>query len=185
MAVFAFDGLVGLAPKLRDEVRSTLLRTLKVTITAPGDGSEQDTGEDLPDLAVAHSVFMHVRTAEATGTTKTIDVGLLSTETGGDADGFLNDVDVSSTGLVLPGITETAGGTETHISATTYGDLIADFELGSNTAGDHGYVHPHPYATDENTAKSVSFTAGSADFAELVADLYFVLLTPTVAQHGT
>lgn len=170
MSVFAFDGLVGLAPKLRDEVRSTLLRTFKVTVTAPADGTEQDTGDDLPDLAVLPDVFVHVRTAESTGTTKTIDVGLLSTETGGDADGFLAGVDVSSTGLVK-GTLDSAG--------QTLGALLHVDEGGT------GELVPEPHLTDAVTAKSISFTAGSADFAELVADLYFVLLTPTVAQHGT
>lgn len=138
------------------------------------DASEVDTGLTLPDNSIVlPSVVIEVVTAEATATTKTIDVGLLSTETNGDADGFLSGADVSATGYVLPGLTETAGGTETHISAVTYGALIADFELGSNTAGDHGYIHPHPHVIDGD-AQSVSVTFGdSAGASELDAFVYF------------
>lgn len=146
----------------------------RIRLTAPADGSETDTGEDLPSRCLVHDLWLDVTTAEATGTTKTLDIGLLSSENNGDADGFVSGLSMAATGLIRPGVTETAGGTETFISAVTYGALLADFELGSNTAGDHGYIHRHPHIVDAD-AQSVSITAGSADWAEFVADLYLLI----------
>lgn len=127
----------------------------KINLTAPADGSETDTGTDLPSDAIVTDVFLHVNTAEATGTTKTIDVGLLSSESNGDADGFLDGVDVSGTGWVK-GTLDSGG--------QTLGALLHVDESGG------GVLVPEPHIID--TAVSVSYTAGSADFAELDADLY-------------
>src|SRR6056297_1861115 len=69
----------------------------KIAITAPEDNSEQSTGFVLPDKAIVHDVFLDVTTAEVTGTTKTINVGTDSTDSG-DADGYLAGVSVSTTG---------------------------------------------------------------------------------------
>lgn len=131
-------------------------RVLRLRLTAPADGSENDTGIDVPDDAQITNVLLNVITAEATGGTKTVDVGLLSSESGGDADGFLNGVDVSSTGLVQGSLA--SGG-------QTLGALLSADEDGAGT------LVPEPHLTASVTAKSVSYTAGSADFAELVADL--------------
>lgn len=132
---------------------------LRTSITAPADGSEQDTGLDIPDNCIVTDVFLNVKTAEATGTTKTIDVGLLSGESNGDADGFLVGADVSGTGIVQ-GTLDSAG--------QTLGALLTADEGGT------GELVPEPHV--KNVAESVSFTAGSADFAELEADIYVVLL---------
>ena len=141
------------------------------------DDSETNTSLTLPDNSIVlPHVVLEVVTAESTASTKTLDVGLASGESNGDADGFLSGADVSSTGYVLPGLTETAGGTETHISAVTYGALIADFELGSNTAGDHGYIHPHPHVIDGD-ANTVSVTFGDSDGpSEMEVRIYFHVL---------
>lgn len=154
-------------------------------LTTPADASEH-TAEPAPDgpaglagqlrdRVLVHDLWLDVTTAEATGTTKTLDIGLLSSENNGDADGFVSGLSMAATGLIRPGVTETAGGTETFISAVTYGALLADFELGSNTAGDHGYIHRHPHIVDAD-ARTISYTPGSADWAEFDAWLY-VLVT--------
>lgn len=133
--------------------------TKRVGITAPSDGSEQDTGFDLPSGAIVRDVFLDVGTAESTGTTKTIDVGLLSSESGGDADGFLDGISVASTGIVYP--TLDSGG-------QTLGALLSADEDGA------GALVPESFNADSVTAASVSFTAASANFAELVADIVIV-----------
>jgi len=69
-------------------------------INVLGSAAETDLGEDLPDEGVLLYAYVNVRTAEATAAAKTLAVGLLSTETGGDADGFDTSVSVAATGLV-------------------------------------------------------------------------------------
>lgn len=164
--------------KYDNSIQNDVVERVKVIRINASDGTgENDTGWDLPSTAIVTKVLVNVKTAEATGTTKTIDVGLLSTESGGDADGFLDGIDVSTTGLKGPGVTvtETAGVNETYISAvaSTYGALLADvnFELGTDTAGDTGYVNVNEKWHINENGNSVSWTPGSADFADLVADI--------------
>lgn len=139
-----------------DDLRLTWKR---IRLTAPADGNETDTGVDLPSDAVVLGVMLNVITAEATGTTKTIDVGLLSSETNGDADGFLDGVSVSATGWVKGTLLSTG---------QTLGALLHVDESGA------GVLVPEPHIIDE--AVSVTYTAASADFAELVADLYIQMI---------
>lgn len=145
----------------------------KISVSIP-DGTEQDSSWNLPATAIVHDVFVNVTTAESTGTTKTLDVGLLSSESGGDADGFLDGVNVSATGIKRGVATVTAGGTESYFSSTTRGALFRSFLAGANTATDVGTNYEKPHLSSAVTAKSISYTAGSTDFAELVADIYIV-----------
>lgn len=131
-----------------------------VPFTAPADGSETDTGYDLPADGIVVDCYMIVDTAEAIGTTKTVDVGLLSSETNGDADGFLDGVSVAAAGFVSGSLA--SGG-------QTRGALIRVDESGA------GVLVPEPLNLASVTARSVSVTAGSADFAELAARIVFVI----------
>jgi len=127
----------------------------KIAITAPEDNSEQSTGFVLPDKAIVHDVFLDVTTAEVTGTTKTINVGTDSTDSG-DADGYLAGVSVSTTGLKKGTVAN---------SAVTVGDLLlTDLDGASNVKEDD----------IASGGKEITFTAGSTDFAELVANIFIV-----------
>ena len=151
--------------------RELVLKHLVIPI-GYGDGTtENDTTQNLPSTAIVEDVLVNVTTAEATGGTKTLDVGLLSSETGGDANGFVAAVDVSSTGLKRPEGTFTAGTNETYLSANTRGVLLATALLGSNTATDVGTYAEKPFLTDSVTAKSVSWTPGSTDWAEFAGEI--------------
>ena len=170
----------GVSVAKRDESigQANIVDRVKVIRINASDGTgENDTGWDLPSTAIVEDVLVNVKTAEATGTTKTIDVGLLSSEAGGDADGFLDGVDVSSTGLkgASLSVTEAAGVNETYISAvaSTYGVLLADlnYELGTDTAGDTGYINLNRKPHLNSNGNSISWTPGSNDFADLVADI--------------
>jgi hypothetical protein len=147
------------------EIRNTAgfakaLEVYKYRFTAPADGSETDQGEDLPAGFVITDVIPYVVTAEATGTTKTVNVGLLSSESGGDADGFLDGIAVNATGFVRPTLAS---------AGQTLGAFLRDDESGD------GVLVPRVFFdTDAVTAKSLSITAGSADFAELVLDVYVI-----------
>jgi len=146
--------------------RGALVRCATASISSAPTGSEQDAGIDLPAKAVVLDVLVDVTAAEVTGGTKTMNVGLLSSESGGDADGFLVGVSCASTGLKRGVATVTAGGSETYLSATTRGALLGSFVAGSDSAGDVGTVYERPHLSDSVTAKSVSYTAGDSDWVE-------------------
>jgi hypothetical protein len=129
----------------------------KIPISNRG-ASEVDTGFDLPAKAVVLDVWVDVRTLEATGTTKTIDVGLLSSETGGDADGFLDGV---STASALSAAGTLAGGT------LTRGALLRDAS-GVSVA----YCRKN-HLSDSVDAKSVSYTLGS-EHTEVVGEIHLL-----------
>lgn len=140
--------------------------------------TETDLSYDLPADAQVEDVMIYVHVAEATGTTKTLDVGLLSSESGGDADGFLDGIDVSSTGLKRSSNTITVGANNTFLASSTRGALLRDLVAGEDTAaGGDGFVSNKPHLTSSVTAKSISVTPGSNNFAELVADIIFVYST--------
>lgn len=155
-----------------------VVKVKKLSISATPDGSEQDTTWDLPAKALVLDVLVDVTTAEATGGTKTLDVGLLSSESGGDADGFIDGLSVASTGLLRPGAAVTAGGTESYISSWTRGVLLTVGAplAGTNNAGDVGTYYEKPHSAGSVTAKSVTYTAGSNDFAEFRGDIYIIYL---------
>jgi hypothetical protein len=146
----------------------------RILISAAPTGAEQDTGFDLPAKAVLIDVFVDVKVAEATGGTKTLDVGLLSSEGGGDFDGFVDGVSVATTGLKRAGATVTVGSNETYISATTRGVLLASFLAGANVDGDGGHYLEKPHMSSSVAAKSVSFKAGSNDFVEFRGSIWLL-----------
>jgi len=151
-----------------------MLKVKKISVTA-SDGTEQDSGWDLPDKAVVLDVFVDVTTAESTGSTKTLDVGLLSSESGGDANGFLDGVSTASTGLVRGVPTITTGSNEVYFASTTRGVLLASLTAGSDAATDVGTYYEKPHLSDSVTAKSVSYTAGSAQ-TEFVGAIFVVYI---------
>lgn len=123
------------------------------------DNSEKDTGLDLPSncLITAFDVSLRVTTTDAT---ETIDVGLLSSESGGDANGFITAASVANSGFVelLPQIT---GGTNIDYVGTRYvGDLLATSIAGADAVATVGGFTSKRYRTD-GTAKSITYT-GSA-----------------------
>jgi len=162
------------AVALRDPVTNDLLRIFTspagesvaerikvIPITVVASTAEQDTGVDLPATAVVLDAYVQVLTAEATGTTKTVDVGTLSTESGGDADGFLDGISVATpTGVKVPSLV--AG-------AVTRGVLLKETVTDSAAAT---HSSPLPYTTAAHpSARSISYTLGSNDFVELVAKI--------------
>lgn len=151
------------------------IKVLKIPVTGNLTGSEEDTGIDLP----ANSIILHnlvnveVTAAEATGSTKTIDVGLLSSESGGDADGFIDGLSVASTGYKQPQPVVTVGSNETfYASAQIIGALFrAGFVAGTDVDGNFGLLALKNHLTAATTARSVSITSGSA-FSEFRGNVY-------------
>lgn len=105
--------------------------------------------------------IVNVRTAEATGTTKTIEVGL-----GATAAGLINGLSVAATGIFKP--------TQLFGSVTLGSLLLVDTASGVNPTFE-------PYVV--TAASSVTWTPASANFANLDADVYLSLLVPVDATQ--
>lgn len=150
---------------------SLKVKKLPVAVLTTG---EKDTGWDLPAQSVVYDVLVNVTTLEATATTKTIDVGLLSSETGGDTDGFIDGAVTSAAAIVRGGVTVTTGSNTKFFAATpTRGVLMAHHQAGTDVDQDEGLYLEIPHRAQAVTAKSVVYQLGSAH-TELVADIYIL-----------
>jgi hypothetical protein len=70
-------------------------QTFEFPITIAASAAAQDTGIQAPLNMQAMSAYLRIRTAEATGTTKTVSVGIV-----GASASFLSAQDVSAVGAV-------------------------------------------------------------------------------------
>ena len=124
--------------------------------------TEFDTGmEFAADMMIKpHGAGIFVDAVDAG---ETLDVGLLSTETGGDANGFMALIDVATAGGVAAKAVVTVGGTENFFASTVLGALLSeDFLAGANVATDVGTNYDTVHRCD-GVAKTISLTltAGS------------------------
>ncbi len=128
-------------------------------IADTSDNTETDTGFDLPtNAAVLPSSFgVDVTVADAT---ETMAIGILSTESGGDANGFTTGLSVASAASIIAGQAVTSGGSEEYLSSSTLGALLNDFTAGSDSATDVGTSNKKAHVCD-GTAKSISYTLSS------------------------
>lgn len=119
--------------------------------------TETDTGFDLPTDAIVQPELAAGVDVLAIDATETIDVGILSSEAGGDADGLFALLSVGTAGAVKAEVVVTAG----VWASTTYGALLASFTAGTN-ADDRGLFNRLQYRCN-GTAKSITYTltAGS------------------------
>jgi hypothetical protein len=115
-----------------------------IAITAAANTDENSTGWSLPAKAIVHNVFLDVTTAEATATTKTIDVGTLSTDSG-DANGYFAAVSTATLGLVKGTLLNTG---------QTLGALLSVDEDGAGALV--------PEADITMGGKEITWTAGEA-----------------------
>lgn len=115
--------------------------------------TEKDTGMDLPTNAILMPREMGVYVVGAQSSV-TIDMGLLSTESGGDADGFINGADCATAGF--RGVAHTWSTSTGCVTASLYGALIEDFAAGSAST-DRGAYNLKGHRCD-GTAKSLSYT---------------------------
>lgn len=136
---------------------------------------ETDTGFDFKDGDVILDVFVDIQTLEATAGTKTIDVGLLSSESGGDADGLADGLVTSAAGTVIPKATITTGSNTKYAASTTRGVLLQDFQAGTDVDTDEGMAYNKSHVV--SSAVSLTYTLGSAH-TELVAKGYVVFFRP-------
>jgi hypothetical protein len=125
-------------------------------------GTEVSTGFVLPTNSIIypHEMWVMVDTVDST---ETVDIGILSTESGGDADGFIDGLSVATAGLISPGNTWTAGTNMTYISASTFGVLfLAAARKGANVTVTPPAPDYTPYVCN-GVAKTISYTPSSSD----------------------
>jgi hypothetical protein len=130
-------------------------------VNQAGNATETDTGFDFQvgDLVLPHPAI-RVVTADPT---ETIDVGLLQSETNGDADGFLDDISVGTVGLFQGLILN---------GANTMGALFERQD--SPNSGD---LVPAAHAVTGTNATSVSYTLSTgSDTARLYIYLPYLKL---------
>lgn len=114
--------------------------------------TETDTGFDIPTDAIVQPHMGGGIDVLAVDATETIEVGVLSSESGGDADGFYDVLPVDTAGAVKPEVTVTAG----VWASMTFGALLADLTAGTNS-DDRGLFNLRQYRCN-GTAKSISYT---------------------------
>jgi hypothetical protein len=144
-ALLAASGAI-IVPKFRVE---------SIPIVASTSATDMDMV--LPDgTIVLPGSFIKVDTQEATGATKTVDIGIKS----GDENGFIAGLSVAAAGSIMPTLAD---------GSATVGDLNKVDE----SSGD---MVPEAYAC--TAATTLCYTLGANDFAEMVASLHLFVLEP-------
>lgn len=141
------------------------LRKVKVINVSSPPAAEVDSGWNLPEAGYVCSITVSTTTPEVTAATKTIDVGTLSSETGGDVDCFADGIYVDTRAVSPTFVTAFTGANETYLLGTTYGVSLRNvWVAGSDTAGDHGVFIPRTWGltSGAGAGASISYTPGAA-----------------------
>ena len=104
----------------------------------------------------------------------TMDMGLLSSESGGDADGFFDGISMASAGWITADVTKTMGSSADYYASTTRGAFLATFSAGGDTSVvTIGQYDPKNFYADSVVASTVSIT-GSSGINTAVGYAYLV-----------
>lgn len=124
---------------------------------------ETDTGIVLPQDALVLPPSIEVVTTEAS---KTINVGLLSSQSGGNASGFIAAAPVNTAGFVMPWTTAAGNTLSAYVASSYLGSLIGIGHAGADSANAWGVAGGAGYVVG-STAVNVSYTtsANSANAA--------------------
>ena len=166
------DGVTSTAAELNESDLSDVGGMLKVKVlpvTVVALATEQDTGWDLPAKSLILDVWLDVTTLEATGGTKTIDVGTLTGDSG-DPDGFCDAISVAATGRINAEGVISGSGADAFWNTNTRGVLLSIFQQGGDGNLDNAGVYARIPCVDPGSV-SMTYTLGSDDFAELVANI--------------
>jgi hypothetical protein len=137
--------------------RSSNKKIIIVPFTNASAATEVDSGIDLPKNSLVKDVQVEVTTAESS---KTISAGLLSSGTGGDADGFIVTASTTTAGYVAT-TTVTTGSNENYLSAFLYGALLGSLKVGVDTAGRTGQTLVSGYKVTGSNTTRISYTSSS------------------------
>ena len=110
--------------------------------------SEFDTTIDLPSGMIVHDAFVYSVVADASGT---IDIGILSSESGGDADGFLDGEALAATGWVAHNMVDATA------ANITLGLLLDEVQIKDATSTPV-YTPIMQHHKCDGTATSLSYT---------------------------
>jgi hypothetical protein len=109
---------------------------------------------------VATDAFLEVTAVDAG---ETLSMGLLSSETGGDADGYLKAISLATAGQVTADVTRTLGSNADFFVSTTRGAYLATFTAGADTsAATIGTYQVKNHYSDVTAAETLSFTGSAA-----------------------
>jgi len=150
---------------IRDPITQEIVRAatarkmIKVDIVHPAGGAVETDAFLLETRSIVTQMYLNVITPEVTGNTKTLFVGLKASE-GGDSQGFAT-FSVATAGVFIPRLDAQ--------SLNTYLKDTAAIAGGPGAEVSHSQA---PYQTVSNAARTVTYTAGSNNFAELVAELW-------------
>jgi hypothetical protein len=168
-------GNIGTYPGVTPNVHSLALnrssadKCLVFPMVFNAGGTETDTGLDLPLKALVTDVGVEVVTTDAT---ETVAIGLLSSETAGDADGLLEAVSVANAGY-LGGFVATVGSNETYISSAKFGALMGKGSAGTDAANDFGQPGGAGHFVTGSNATSITYTPSSSDTFAGYGFVYF------------
>lgn len=152
--------------------RSSLNKCMVFPIAFNSGGTEVDTGLDLPYNSRVTDVALEVVTSDST---ETCAIGILSSETNGDADGLMVAVSVAAVGMVQ-GWAVTVGGNETYVSATNYGALMGLGKVGTDVANDCGIPGGAGHIVQPSNGRSISYTPSSSDTLAGYGYVYFSVM---------
>ena len=134
---------------------------LDYTLVVPfgaSDNTEVDTGFDLPSGLLVKDAYIKVTTTDSG---ETLDAGLLSSESGGDADGFVLLTSVATSGYVNPWPVVTGGTNIDYLVHTAgYGALLKQGIAGADAVATVGGFARRYHATD-GVAESITYTGSS------------------------
>lgn len=149
--------------------------TLKIHEVAFGATELGGTETNTSFTFVAGSILLYAFINVADGESGTMDVGTQGTSN--DPDGILDGIDLTNTGVVMPGITVTGGLNIDFIgAATTVGALWYKKAVGTDAVADAGYAFYLPQVIA--AADPVSITS-SGDLNSCSGSLYLVVLEPS------
>lgn len=134
--------------------------------------TEYDTGIDLPAGVIVQGAVIKVNTNVGGST---IDVGILSSESGGDADGLVDGASCASTGYVVANLVDATAGN------ITLGALLTEASVVSDGAGATAAIRKFPGYVTDGTAKSITYTTSAHAVA---GDIYLLVQAEGVKRMG-
>jgi len=135
------------------------------------NATEVDTGIDLPANLIIKDAFIKVSTTDSG---KTIDLGILSSESGGAANGLVLATSVATSGYVNQyGVVTNGTNIDYVVHTAGRGAFLKQGIAGADAIATVGGVMPRYYVTD-GVAKSITYTGSSGSST---AAGYMVLLT--------
>ena len=122
--------------------------------------TETSTGVQFSRDTRIHDVLVEVVTVSSAAT---IDVGLLSTETSGDADGFIKGTLLTTAGYIKDLAVITTGSSIDYYPATQYGVLLrtAITGTGITDASNNGGITPIAFVVSSTNAKTLTYSTST------------------------